>query len=61
MKRFLVSAALGLMALLLFGQEHNQEQAGQTPAGQGELNATTEAMGRGHNMKNTSTWLPTCT
>src|SRR5258707_3023652 len=48
MKRFLVSAALGLMALLLIGQEHNHEQSGQTPAGQGELNATTEAMGRGH-------------
>ncbi|HLY97999.1 MAG TPA: hypothetical protein VKT33_02935 [Candidatus Angelobacter sp.] len=49
MKRFLVSAALGLMALVLFGQEHNHEQAGQTPNGQSELNATTEAMGRSHN------------
>ncbi|HVG90711.1 MAG TPA: hypothetical protein VNB54_04400, partial [Alphaproteobacteria bacterium] len=48
MKKLLVSAALGLMALLLFGQEHNHQQAGQTPAGEGELNATTEAMGRGH-------------
>ena len=49
MKRFLVLAALGLIALLLFGQEHNHQQAGQTSAGEGELNATTEAMGRGHN------------
>src|SRR6476646_4688175 len=49
MKRFLVSAALGLMALAFIGQEHNHEQAGQTSAAQGELNATTEAMGRSHN------------
>src|SRR5579864_3092529 len=49
MKKYLVSAALGLAALFLFAQEHNHEQAGQASAGQGELNATTEAMGRGHN------------
>ena len=48
MKKVLVSAALGLMALLLFGQEHNHDQGQQTPGGQSELNATTEAMGRGH-------------
>jgi len=48
MKRFLIAAALGLLALLLFGQEHNHQQGTQTPAGEGELNATTEAMGRGH-------------
>ena len=49
MKRVLVSAALGLMALLLFAQEHNHDQGQQASGGQGELNATTEAMGRGHN------------
>jgi len=49
MKKFLVSAALGLMALVLVGQEHNHDQAGQASAAQGELNATTEAMGGGHN------------
>src|SRR5689334_13980319 len=49
MKRSLISAALGLMALVLFGQEHNHEQAGQSSGAQGELNATTEAMSRGHN------------
>jgi len=49
MKKFLISAALGLAALLFFGQEHDHSQAQQTPSGQGELNATTEAMGRSHN------------
>jgi hypothetical protein len=49
MKKFLAASALGLMALLLLGQEHNDDRAQQTPNGQGELNATTEAMGRSHN------------
>ena len=48
MKKYLISAAFGLMAVLLFGQ-HDHSQVSQTPSGQGELNATTEAMGRGHN------------
>ena len=47
-RKTLVSAALCLMALLLFGQEHNHDGGQQTPSGQGELNATTEAMGHGH-------------
>jgi hypothetical protein len=49
MKKFLMSALFSLMALLLFGQEHNHDNGQQTSGGQGELNATTEAMGRGHN------------
>ena len=50
MKKFLASAALGLLGLFLFAQDHhhNQEGAQQTPGGQGELNAATEAMSRGH-------------
>jgi hypothetical protein len=48
MKKYLISAALGLGALILFAQEHDHDPAQQTPGGQGELNATTEAMGRGH-------------
>src|SRR5437660_6282145 len=47
MKKILVSAALGLMALLVFGQENRGQQT--SGGGQSELNATTEAMGRGHN------------
>jgi hypothetical protein len=47
--RFLVSAAVSLVALVLFGQQHDHNQAQQTPGGQAELNATTEAMGRSHN------------
>src|SRR5258708_19474529 len=49
MKKYLISAVLGLAALFLFAQEHDHSGAQQMPAGQGELNATTEAMGRGHN------------
>src|SRR5258708_38932885 len=49
MKRFLISAALGLAALFLFAQEHDHSQSQQAPAGQAELNATTAAMGRGRN------------
>jgi hypothetical protein len=48
MKKVLVSAALSLMALLVFGQEHNHDQRQQASGAQGELNATTEAMSRGH-------------
>jgi len=47
MKRFLTCSALSLAALALFGQQHDHDQ--QTSGGQGELNATTEAMGRSHN------------
>ncbi len=49
MKKYLISAALGLAALFLFAQEHDHGQGQQAPAGQSELNATTEAMGHGHN------------
>src|SRR5258708_27123669 len=49
MKRYLISAALGLAALFLFAQEHDHGQSQQAPAGQSELNATTEAMWHGHN------------
>ena len=49
MKKYVISAALGLAALFLFAQEHDHSAAQQAPAGQSELNATTEAMGRGHN------------
>src|SRR5258708_10078047 len=49
MKKYLISAVLGLAALFLFAQEHDHSQSQQAPAGQVELNATTEAMGRGHN------------
>ena len=48
MKKLVVSAALSLMALLLVGQEHDRDNGQQTPDGQGELNATTEAMGGMH-------------
>ena len=49
MKRFLASAALGLLGLFLFAQDHHhKEGAQQTPGGQGELNAATEDMRRGH-------------
>ena len=49
MKKVLASAALSLMALLLVGQEHNHDQGQQASGAQSELNATTEAMSRGHN------------
>jgi hypothetical protein len=49
MKKYLISAIIGLAALFLFAQEHDHSGAQQTSAGQSELNATTEAMGRGHN------------
>ncbi|MGZ4879275.1 MAG: hypothetical protein ACXVIO_13950, partial [Candidatus Angelobacter sp.] len=48
MKKLLISAALSFTALLLLGQEPDHNLLQQTPSGQGELNATTEAMGRGH-------------
>jgi hypothetical protein len=48
MKKIVVSAALGLVALLLVGQEHSHDNVQQTPNSQGELNATTEAMGGMH-------------
>ncbi len=48
MKKVMVSAALTFMALLLFSQEHNHDQGQPASGGQSELNATTEAMGRGH-------------
>src|SRR5215510_7015593 len=50
MKRFLASAALGLLGLFLLAQDHdhNRDRVQHTPEGQGELNAATEAMSRGH-------------
>jgi hypothetical protein len=53
MKKFLAVATVTLLGcsltnLPIFSQEHQHDQAQQTPGGQGELNATTEAMGRGH-------------
>ena len=49
MKKYLISVALSLAATFLFAQEHDHSQGQQAPVGQSELNATTEAMGRGHN------------
>jgi len=49
MKKVVTSVGFGLMALLLFGQEHHHDQGQQSGSGgQSELNATTEAMGHGH-------------
>lgn len=53
MRKFILAAAFGLLGLLVFAQEHNaqerdNDQAQQGAGGQSELNATTEAMGRGH-------------
>jgi hypothetical protein len=49
MKKFFAAAAFGLMALLVFSQEPGHDHGQQTSGGQSELNATTEAMGHGHN------------
>lgn len=46
MKRYLLSAALGLLGMFLFAQEPDHGQ--QAPGGQGELNAATEAMSHHH-------------
>jgi hypothetical protein len=47
MKTFLFSLVFGLLGgLFLFAQEPDRAQ--QTPSGQGELNAATEAMSHGH-------------
>ena len=49
MKKVLTSVGVGLMALMLLGQEHNHDQGQQSASGgQSELNATTEAMSHGH-------------
>jgi len=49
MKRLLASAALGLLGIFLFAQDHDHNRdRGQAPEAQGELNAATEAMSRGH-------------
>ena len=47
MKKVFAAVAFGLVALVLFGQDHNHDQQGAA-SGQSELNATTEAMSRGH-------------
>ena len=49
MKKVLVSAALGPDGACWFLRRSKHDHGQQTGGGQGELNATTEAMGRGHN------------
>jgi hypothetical protein len=46
MKKYLLSAALGLLGMFLFAQEPDRGQ--QPPGGQGDLNAATEAMSHHH-------------
>ena len=48
MRSLILPAALALLGGLLFAQEPGQNQGQQGPGGQGELNATTEAMSHGH-------------
>ena len=48
MKRVLLTGALCAIGLLVFAQENGHEHGQQASGGQSELNATTEAMGRGH-------------